>query len=114
MVAERIEMSRGGEKLEDVIGRREEEELPVFNDGAFEIEGIGRESGLDKGVYRRRMVTADDLDRYVPAGNVSRHTMRELIGSISVVGAEEFRCDQVRVSLSFLELLILRLFRVCR
>ncbi|KAL3736395.1 hypothetical protein ACJRO7_025364 [Eucalyptus globulus] len=86
MVAGRITMSRGGEKLEDVIGRREEEELPVFNDGAFEIEGSG--------ISRRRMVTSDDLDRYIPAGDVSRHTVRELIGSIQVVGAAEFRCDQ--------------------
>ncbi|KAI6690611.1 hypothetical protein NL676_027439 [Syzygium grande] len=94
MVAGRIKMSRGGEKLEDVIGRREEEELPVFSDGAFEIEGSGREFGPGRGISRRRMVTGDDLDRYVPAGDVSRHTMRELIGSIDVVGAAEFRCDQ--------------------
>lgn len=98
MVAGRIKMSRGGEKLEDVIGRGEEEELPVFSDGAFEIEGSGREFGPGRGISRRRMVTGDDLDRYVPAGDVSRHTMRELIGSIDVVGAAEFRCDQVRVS----------------
>lgn len=35
MVPDRIAMSRGGEKLEEVMGRNEEEE--EFQEGAFEV-----------------------------------------------------------------------------
>ncbi|PKI77468.1 hypothetical protein CRG98_002074 [Punica granatum] len=96
MVPERIRMSRGGESLEDVMGREEDEELPAFDDGAFEIEGGGggrRESrlGFERG---RKLVDGDFLDNYVPAGGISRHTMRDLIGSIRVVGTEGFVCDK--------------------
>jgi hypothetical protein len=39
MYPERIRMSRGGEPLESVMGRTEEEEVPRFSDGAFELVG---------------------------------------------------------------------------
>ncbi|EEF33340.1 Beta-(1,2)-xylosyltransferase, putative [Ricinus communis] len=61
MVPEMIQMSKGGEVIEAVIGRMEDEELPLFQNGAFQI---------------------------------MRHTMRDLIGSILVVGDQEFHCDQ--------------------
>lgn len=45
MVPERVRMSNGGEALEDVIGRGEEEELPEFRNGAFEVDGgVGGET----------------------------------------------------------------------
>lgn len=96
MVPERIRVSRGGERLGDVVGRREEEELPEFEDGAFEVEA-GR-GGLGLELRReRKLVTDDLLEKYVPQGDVDRHRMRELIGSIRVVGAGDLHCDQVRV-----------------
>lgn len=82
-------MSRGGERLEDVIGRKEEEEMPVFQDGAFEVDG-----GVDFRGPPRGLVDGNFLDRYVPDGEILRHTMRDLIRSIRVVGQREFKCDE--------------------
>ncbi|KAK4781453.1 hypothetical protein SAY86_015555 [Trapa natans] len=96
MVPERIRMSKGGERLEDVMGRGEAEELPDFDDGAFEIDGGGGRSGeLGLGFKRgRKLVDGEFLNNYVPEGGISRHSMRDLIGSIRVVGSKEFVCDQ--------------------
>ncbi|CAN6560555.1 unnamed protein product [Malus baccata var. baccata] len=88
MYPEKIKMSRGGEVLEEVIGRREEEELPEYEDGAFEIDGG---DGVDGG-GGQRLVTQEPLDRYVPKGQIDQHTMRELIGSIRIVPSAEFQC----------------------
>ncbi|KAJ6301846.1 hypothetical protein OIU77_016041 [Salix suchowensis] len=88
MVPERIKMSRGGERVEDVIGRGEEEELPDFENGAFEILGSTARS--------KWLVDEGFLDSFVPDGDVMRHTMRGLIRSIRVVdnNSKEFHCDQ--------------------
>lgn len=86
MVPERIRMSRGGEMIREVIGRQEDEELPEFQDGAFQILGVEKKG--------RSAVSSDFLDSYVPRGQISRHTMRKLIGSIRVVNEKEFQCDQ--------------------
>lgn len=91
MVVEKIEMAKGGESLVDVIGRSEEEELPVFRNGAFEVDG--GEGFEDE---RKLVVDSEFLDRYVPRGEIMRHTMRDLISKIRVVGRKEFACDQVR------------------
>lgn len=90
MAPERIRMSAGGESLEEVIGRKEEEELPVFEDGAFEIDGGAGSDGETS-----RLATQDFLNEYVPEGEVSRHTMRQLIGSVRVVPADKFECHEV-------------------
>ncbi|KAI3456853.1 hypothetical protein Pfo_013516 [Paulownia fortunei] len=76
---EKISMSNGGEKLESVIGRGEDKELPSFEDGAFEI-------GL---------VDQEFLEKYVQEGAVQKHTMRGLIDSIRLVDAIEFSCSEV-------------------
>ncbi|XP_015866724.2 beta-1,2-xylosyltransferase isoform X2 [Ziziphus jujuba] len=89
MAPERIRMSAGGESLEEVIGRKEEEELPVFEDGAFEIDGGAGSDGETS-----RLATQDFLNEYVPEGEVSRHTMRQLIGSVRVVPADKFECHE--------------------
>ena len=89
MTPERILMSVGGEKLEDVFGRKEDDELPKFEAGAFEVdagEGFGDQ---------RKLVDVEFLNRYVPEGAISRHTMRALLDSIRLVGSSEFKCDQV-------------------
>ncbi|KAK4420820.1 Beta-1,2-xylosyltransferase [Sesamum alatum] len=88
MVPERIEMSRGGEKLESVIGREEDDELPNFRDGAFEIE-VGDRSRVGK-----KLVDEEFLDKYLEEGTIDRHTMRGLIGSIRSVDATEFVCSE--------------------
>lgn len=90
MNADRIKMSRGGEKLATVIGRRDEEELPVFEDGAFEIEVMERSN------VGKKLVDEDFLNDYVPNGAIDRHTMRALIDSIGLVGPSEFQCSEVR------------------
>lgn len=97
MVPERIRMSRGGERLKDVMGRGEDEELPAFDDGAFEIEGGGGRGELGLGLgSERKLVDGDFLNNYVPAGGISRHTMRDLLRSIRIVRTKDLICDQVR------------------
>ncbi|KAI9083742.1 hypothetical protein K1719_034331 [Acacia pycnantha] len=59
MVPEKIQVSIGGENLNEVLGRKEEDELLVFLNGVFE-----------------------------------RHTMRDLISLIRVVGEKDFACDE--------------------
>ncbi|KAE8723550.1 Beta-(1,2)-xylosyltransferase [Hibiscus syriacus] len=84
----KIEMSSGGEKLEDVIGRSEEEELPRFQDGAFVVEGNG-------GSKRRKLVGEGFLDEFIPVDDDdSGHPIRESIGSIVIVGANDFDCQE--------------------
>lgn len=92
MDPDRIRMSRGGEDLNSVIGRSDEEELPFYEEGAFVIEAEGE---------KRRIVDEVDLDRFVPVGAVQHHTMRNLIGSIRSVPPETFECSQVKVSVLF-------------
>lgn len=90
MHPEKIRMSIGGEKLETVIGRGEDDELPVFDFGAFNFEAINSVSA------RKKLATEEFLDQYVPRGAISRHTMRDLIDSIQLVGASEFECSEVQ------------------
>lgn len=89
MNPEKILMSKGGEKLEKVIGRREEEELPIFKNGAFEIE-VNERTKIGK-----KLADEKFLNEYLPEGAISKHTMRELIDSIRLVGANEFHCSEV-------------------
>jgi glycoprotein 2-beta-D-xylosyltransferase len=90
MVPERIKVSRGGEGLGEVIGRGEEEELPEFKNGAFEVDGGVGFLGPPRG-----LVDGEFLDRYVPEGQIVKHTMRDLIRSVQVVGPGEFQCHEV-------------------
>ncbi|XP_008813285.1 beta-1,2-xylosyltransferase RCN11 isoform X2 [Phoenix dactylifera] len=89
----RISMSDGGEALETVMGRGEEQELPRYEPGAFEIEageeGIGRAD--------RRVVDEEFLDRYVPQGGIELHTMRALIDSMRLVNPRELECTQAQL-----------------
>ncbi|PKA50479.1 Beta-(1,2)-xylosyltransferase [Apostasia shenzhenica] len=86
----KIRMSNGGESLETVLGRREEEELPKFDNGAFEIEGDGSDGrGTDGG-----MVNDEFLDGFVPHGGLEFHPMRGLVESIRVAGPGELHCSQ--------------------
>ncbi|KAE8723551.1 Beta-(1,2)-xylosyltransferase [Hibiscus syriacus] len=84
----KIEMSRGGEKLEDVIGRREGDELPRFRDGAFVVEGN------NGGLKRRNLVGEEFLRKFIPVEGDSRHPIRESVRSIVVVGANDFDCEE--------------------
>lgn len=85
-------MSRGGERLEEVLGRKEEEELPRFEEEAFQIEASGTGGGEVGGGIGGEGV----LDRIVPRGAIQQHTMRNLIGSVRIVGHGELRCSDVR------------------
>ncbi|GMN51738.1 hypothetical protein TIFTF001_020869 [Ficus carica] len=62
MVPEKVRMSAGGERLEDVIGRSEEEELPEFEDGAFQINGGDEER------ESKKLVSGEVLNEIVPRG----------------------------------------------
>ncbi|CAI0373995.1 unnamed protein product [Linum tenue] len=87
MVPDRIAVSRGGETLQEVFGRGEEEEMPTFQDGAFQILG-------SLGSEKRKLVDEEFLGEYLPQGEIERHTIRQLVSSIEVVDATEFQCDQ--------------------
>ncbi|KAF8654553.1 hypothetical protein HU200_061747 [Digitaria exilis] len=82
-----IAMSRGGEPLEKVMGRTEEEELPKYEPGALQVEGpaAGRTAPL---------VDAEFLNAYVPTGGIGMHTMRALLESARVVPHGELHCSQ--------------------
>ncbi|KAG6592072.1 Beta-(1,2)-xylosyltransferase, partial [Cucurbita argyrosperma subsp. argyrosperma] len=89
MWPERISMSRGGERIEEVIGRKEETELPKFRNGAFELDGGDT-------VASKERVLADEkfLNGFVPAGEIQSHTMRALFGSFRVVSGNDFDCQE--------------------
>ncbi|ESQ42903.1 hypothetical protein EUTSA_v10013238mg [Eutrema salsugineum] len=102
MVPDRIVMSKGGEKLEEVMGRKEEEELPEFREGAFEVAeevsrlGFKRNRRIGGGgsVISRRLVNDEMLNEYIQQGGIDRHTMRDLVASIRAVGTEDFVCEE--------------------
>lgn len=91
MSPDKIKMSKGGEKLETVIGRGEDEEMPVFEAGAFDIDVT------DRSKFGKKLVDGEFLNRYVPHGAIERHTMRQLIDSVLLIGADEFQCTEVRL-----------------
>ena len=93
MIPDKIDMSHGGEKLESVIGRGETEELPNFEDGAFQIEVSDRSK---KG---KRMVDEGFLNKFVEEGAIEKHTMQGLIRSIRLVDADEFVCSKVGIGI---------------
>ncbi|XP_051133730.1 beta-1,2-xylosyltransferase [Andrographis paniculata] len=88
MIPDRISMARGGEKLESVIGRGEDEELPSFDDGAFEIQVSDRSRNGEK------LVDLGFLDQYIQEGEIHRHTMRSLVDSIRLVDDTNFICSE--------------------
>uniref|UniRef100_A0A0D9X9H9 Glycosyltransferase 61 catalytic domain-containing protein n=1 Tax=Leersia perrieri TaxID=77586 RepID=A0A0D9X9H9_9ORYZ len=81
-----IAMSRGGESLEQVMGRSEEEELPRYENGALQVEAAAKRTGP--------LVEPGFLDAYVPAGGIGMHTMRSLLDSARVVPPGELHCSQ--------------------
>ncbi|XP_076892816.1 beta-1,2-xylosyltransferase-like [Bidens hawaiensis] len=87
MHPEKIKMSSGGEELESVIGRSEDEELPEFEFGAFDIEVGAKARG-------RKMASEGFLNEFVQRRAIERHTMRDLINSVRLVGADEFQCSE--------------------
>lgn len=89
MHPEKIKMSDGGERLESVIGRGEDEELPEFEFGAFDVE-VGEKSRNGEKLVNRQL-----LNQFMSPGEISRHTMRNLIDSIRLVAGSEFHCSEV-------------------
>ncbi|KAG7606181.1 Beta-1,2-xylosyltransferase [Arabidopsis thaliana] len=105
MVPDRIVMSRGGEKLEEVMGRKEEEELPAFRQGAFEVaEEVSSRLGFKRhrrfgggeggSAVSRRLVNDEMLNEYMQEGGIDRHTMRDLVASIRAVDTNDFVCEE--------------------
>ncbi|CAL5345635.1 unnamed protein product [Camellia sinensis] len=89
MHPDKIRMSIGGERLEAVMGRGEDEELPVFESGAFDVEVVDRSS------HGRKLVDDEFLNQYVQFGANSQHTMRGLVDSVKLVGASDFQCSEI-------------------
>ncbi|KAK9057206.1 hypothetical protein SSX86_024573 [Deinandra increscens subsp. villosa] len=89
MHPEKIKMSIGGEVLESVIGRSEEEELPEFEFGAFDLE-VGRNSKSGG----KKLADERFLNEYLQKEAISRHTMRDLVDSVQLIGANEFECSE--------------------
>lgn len=102
MNLEKIRMASGGERLEEVIGRGEDEELPEFDFGAFEIEvsdddianSYNNNDSRSSGGGDRKLVDLEFLNRYLQQGVISKHTMRGLVDSIRLVGAKDFQCSE--------------------
>jgi hypothetical protein len=88
MNPEKIEMSEGGEPLESVIGRNEEDELPYFTSGAFQI--IVRERGGRKPLFNKTL-----LQYLMPQGLIQEHTMQHLLEQIHTIPLNEVTCAQV-------------------
>ncbi|CAL5441080.1 unnamed protein product [Camellia sinensis] len=88
MHPDKIRMSIGGERLEAVMGRGEDEELPVFESGAFDVEVVDRSS------HGRKLVDDEFLNQYVQFGADSLHTMRGLVDSVKLVGASDLQCSE--------------------
>ncbi|KAK9673779.1 hypothetical protein RND81_12G188900 [Saponaria officinalis] len=86
----RIRMSNGGERIEEVFGRLDEDELPVFEPGAFRL----RSRNGDGIQVPKRAVSEAFLDEFVPQGQVVRHTMRELFRNMEFVVDHDFHCNE--------------------
>ena len=89
----KIRMSIGGERIEEVIGRSDDDELPSFEKGSFRLRR--------KGVKKRRAFSKEFLDKIVHQGQIMKHTMKDLFQSMEVVddNQDDFNCSQVRVLL---------------
>ncbi|XP_047950160.1 beta-1,2-xylosyltransferase-like [Salvia hispanica] len=88
MIPDKIDVSHGGEILESVIGRNESQEVPDFEDGAFQIEVA------DTSQNGKHMVDEGFLDKFFQKGEIVRHTVRDLIRSTRLVHAHEFVCSK--------------------
>ncbi|CAN1290658.1 XYLT [Linum perenne] len=94
MLPDKIVMSRGGESLDEVIGRDEDDEMPVFQSGAFQVLGSSKSRTRMSLRRNQKLVTDKFLGHYLPEGEIQSHTMRQLVSSIEVVDDREFQCDQ--------------------
>lgn len=83
----------GGEALDMVMGRNEEEELPYFTPGAFEV--VVSEKEERGSLFNRTM-----LERLMPVDNIHQHTMHHLFEQIRTIPMDEVTCAQV-ISVAF-------------
>lgn len=90
MHPEKIHMSTGGEPLESVIGRTDDEELPKFSTGAFEI--VVPSTGSSK--VTDWSIAGTLLDTLLPAGEIRDHKMRFLFRSIRTTSADQVTCSE--------------------
>nr|XP_043620914.1 beta-1,2-xylosyltransferase [Erigeron canadensis] len=83
MHPDKIKMSAGGEAIESVIGRSEDEELPLYEPGAFDLLVPNN----DKKEF------GSLLNEYWPKQG-GRHPMRDLIDSVRLASPNQFHCSQ--------------------
>ncbi|CAO2835689.1 unnamed protein product [Amaranthus hypochondriacus] len=84
----KIRMSTGGERIEEVIGRSDDDELPSFEKGSFRLRR--------KGVKKKHAFSKEFLDKIVHQGQILKHTMKDLFQSMDVVddNQDDFNCSQ--------------------
>lgn len=89
MYPKRIDMSKGGETLDSVVGRKEEVELPSFMSGAFEVM-------VPEAEGRRALFSKSMLEHLIPKGHAGAlHTMHNLFEQIRTIPVDEVVCAQV-------------------
>ena len=91
MYPKKIKMSKGGEPLDSVMGRNEEEELPYFTSGAFQIMVPERDE-------RRALFNKTMLDKLIPEQSIAEHTMHHLFEQTRTIPLDEVTCAQVLFS----------------
>lgn len=88
MYPKKIKMSKGGEPLDSVMGRNEEEELPYFTSGAFQIMVPERDE-------RRALFNKTMLEKLIPEQSIAEHTMHHLFEQTRTIPLDEVTCAQV-------------------
>ncbi|KAJ7540440.1 hypothetical protein O6H91_10G014900 [Diphasiastrum complanatum] len=87
MNPQNITMTKGGESLESVVHRSEEDELPTYSEGAFQIISEHKTSG--------KLVDQEMLDNFMPGGQVRPHRIRMLLESMQVIQKSEAVCSEI-------------------
>ncbi|CAM6113725.1 unnamed protein product [Calypogeia fissa] len=92
MNPERIKVSRGGEALDEVIGRQEEEELPEYGEGAFQVQ-LSRH-WHPKLLSSAGVIDEISVDKLMPKGQINQHTLRSLLLNLRSVDSSSIVCSE--------------------
>eukprot|EP00850_Spirogloea_muscicola_P009273 SM000051S17633 [mRNA] locus=s51:748936:751268:- [translate_table: standard] len=96
----RISLSRGGEAVEDVMGRGEEEELPRYAPGAFEVE-------LGEAAVSFQPVATGTAEGLVPSRTATLHPITSMLQVVQAVHSRDCNVVRARKPESFVATLAL-------
>ena len=106
----RMSMSKGGEAIGSVLGRTDEQELPDFSSGAFELivphssHGTGTGTGSSDSFHVNGIsdfaISAKLVDAVLPKGQIHDHRLRLLFSKIRAVRAGTIKCSKVTITIS--------------